>query len=68
MDLSDHYSAVQEGDDQAKQDQAGSRRARDPGDCESPIHRYAIPLVPVIRLPILRPRCEFRVVHDPEVS
>ena len=40
-------SPVEERDDQAKQDQARTRRAGDPRDIEPSIYCYAIPLVPV---------------------
>jgi len=45
-------SAEQEGDDQAQQDQEGVGRAGDPRDEQPPLHRDAVPLVPVGRLPV----------------
>ena len=46
-------SALEEGDDRAQEDQAGARGAGDPGDGEPPVHRYALPLVPVGRVSLL---------------
>ena len=58
-------SVEQEGNDQAEQDQAGSGGTRDPSDCQSPIHRYAVSLVPIARLLVLRARRESPYLHLP---
>lgn len=50
--LTSYRSAEQEGDDQAQQDQEGARRAGDPRDEQSPLHRDALPLFPVRGLPL----------------
>lgn len=50
--LTTDYSAEQEGDDQAEQDQEGAGGAGDSGDEQSPVHCDALPLVPVRGLPL----------------
>lgn len=44
-----HHSVEQEGDDQAKQDQASPRGARDSSHQQPPIYRYTISFFPVRR-------------------
>lgn len=56
-----HGSIIEEGDDQAEQDQARTSRTRDPSHLESPIHRHALPFVPVPGLPIL---CTRRILSS----
>lgn len=48
-------STVQEGNDQAQQDQACSRRAGNPGHFQPSLYRHPIPFLPIARLPLFRP-------------